>query len=208
MLPGGFLLRERRRRQLFWPISRMRGECERPSTSSRGPRAHLCPPSPGPLVPAPGRPPLPRGGEGSESRGPTGSFLPSSLPPRLPPAAFGTAATSESASLCALFSRPQRGAAAPTAQSSRAGARGRRGAAPGPGGAPGQGRPSVCLAVAPRLPPHTYIPFLRRLSFSRTLLPCFQVPFALGLQVPPISGYLLVCAHASQSLLPGATGCP
>lgn len=71
----------------------------------------------GPLAPASRQLPLPRGvaprspgGEDSGSRGPTRSFLPS-LPPWLPPAGSGTAATSESASLCALSSGRQRGAA-------------------------------------------------------------------------------------------------
>lgn len=149
----------------------------------------------GPLAPASRQLPLPRGvaprspgGEDSGSRGPTGSFLPS-LPPWLPPAGSGTAATSESASLCALSSGRQRGAAQWAAACS-AGSAGRR--------APGQERRSLFLAVAPGLlPAAPSIPFLRRLSFFRGLLPCSQVPSALGLQVSPISWYPLTPVYAS-----------
>ena len=166
--------RDRRRRPLLWSISEMRGGCPRPLTSSAkqcascSSRKPTCARSyPGPsyarpwaAAPPPRRGPSVSGGQGSWTRGPTG-FLPS-LPSWLPPAGPGTAATSESSSLCALRS----GRAA--LNSARA-TGGRTGSA-GPRGWYGWG-PSVrgnLVLVAPRLGPAPTIPFLRRLLFPGT----------------------------------------
>lgn len=133
------------------------------------PRAHLCPPSPGPPVPAPGRPPLPRGGEGSKSRGPTGSFLnfrpsrPGSRPPAQgPPPRL-------KAPHCVRSS-----AAGGAERQRRAPARG-RGARLGVAEPPEQWCPSLCLAAAARLRPSHLHPVLktpRLLQDTPALFPC------------------------------------
>lgn len=188
---------------LFWSVNEMRGDCQPfdlrfQTAPPAAPRSHLCAPYPGPCrsrpwaaAPPPRRGPsvTGRGVVGSGSPGPTGCFL-LSLPPWLPPAGSGTAATSESASLCALCSRRAAPSSARTA-GGRAGSAAPRG---WPGWEP-RVRRNLVLVLVPGLPPTTTtsnsnIPFLRCLSFSRGLLPCVKVPSALGPQVSPISWYL------------------
>lgn len=124
-------------------------------------------------APPPRRSPLVPAGEGSGSRGPTGSFLPS-LPPRLPPAVSGTTATSESASLCALCS----GRAAPSSARAtlcRTGSTGRGAAGLAPVATSGPEESDPCRS--PRTCSlHPNISSLRCFFFSGEVCPASRFP--------------------------------
>lgn len=174
----------------------------------RAPRAHLRPPlrlallsgarprRPGAAAPPPRRGPSARGGQADPS---PGANRLSSLPPRpgARPPAPGTAATSESASLCALR-QPRLRAAAQVARGARR--------APGhPGGS------EELLRVLPRTPPQpgtapSASHSQRHLSFlgDSCPVPASRRGSPRCLQYrPPLA------VHASRSALrPGGTGAP